>query len=128
MLDFDPRDFDSGDKERRGNGPSRGSGGGQTTPIAMTTGTSTRTPTRGRDDDGARTLGRGPGNERQGADEHGRDGDCNPRCEPPLCLSKMTPDLRAELPRTRSLRRGSSHRTQVGSAGSCGSLLKLARF
>lgn len=78
-MDFDPRDFDSGDEERRGNGPSRGSGGGAADADRGDDWSQPRTPTRDRDDDGAPTLGRGPGNERQGSDEHGREGDHDPR-------------------------------------------------
>jgi DNA-binding MarR family transcriptional regulator len=56
-MDFDPRDYDSRDDERHSQTPSRG----------------------GRDNDDARSLGRGPGNDRQGSDGHPRDRDHDAR-------------------------------------------------
>jgi hypothetical protein len=70
MFDFDPRDYDSCDHERYGNTSDRGSAGSDD---------------RDRDDnsrqpeiqsrerqDSARTLGRGPGSDRQNADKQTR--------------------------------------------------------
>ena len=65
MFDFDPRDFDSRDDERRGNEPSRGSRGGSDDRDRDDDWSQPGTRTRDRDDDGAPALGRGPGNERQ---------------------------------------------------------------
>jgi hypothetical protein len=79
MFEFDPRDFDSGDEERRGNGPSGASDGGARDPDRGDDWSQPGRRTRDRDDDGAPTLGRGPGSERQGSDEHVRDGDHDPR-------------------------------------------------
>jgi DNA-binding PadR family transcriptional regulator len=79
MLDLDPRDYDSRDEERHANTPSRGGRGGSgdndrdhdwRQPDALT---------RDRDDGDERSLGRGPGNDRQGSDAEGRDRDHDPR-------------------------------------------------
>ena len=71
-MDFDPRDYDSRDDERNVNrfrGGSRDSSGDRDRDDDW------RQPdvqTRDRDDPDARTLGRGPGNERQAPDAHAR--------------------------------------------------------
>ena len=69
MFDFDPRDYDSRDDERQHDNPSRGSRGGS---DDRDRDDDWRQPRRQRDqDDDARTLGRGPGNDRASAhDEH----------------------------------------------------------
>jgi hypothetical protein len=70
-MDFDPRDFESRDEERSN---ARGSRSSQ---DDLDRDDDLRLPDirpRGRDDDDARTLGRGPGDSRQSnADEQGRD-------------------------------------------------------
>jgi DNA-binding MarR family transcriptional regulator len=78
-MDFDPRDYDSRDDERRPNDPSPGSRSGSDDRDRDDDGSQPGTRTRERDDDGTPTLGRGPGSERQGSDEHGRDCDHDPR-------------------------------------------------
>jgi hypothetical protein len=78
MLDLDPRDYDSRDEERHANAPSRGRGSSGLhdrdhdwrQPDART---------RDRDDGDERSLGRGPGNDRQGSDTEGGDRDHDPR-------------------------------------------------
>src|SRR3989454_3328364 len=71
MFDFDPRDLDSRDDERHGThrGSRSGSGGRDREDDPS----QPEIRPRQRDDDNARTLGRGPGSDRQNADEHGRD-------------------------------------------------------
>ena len=72
-MDFDPRDYDSRDDERHSNPPNRG---GRRNGDR---GNSSQPGTRVRDrDDDARTLGRGPGSERQGSDGHQPDRDREP--------------------------------------------------
>lgn len=73
MFDFDPRDYDSRDDERHGSTPNRGN---RSAPDDRDWNDDWRQPDfrpRDRDDEDARTLGRGPGNDRQTSDEHGRD-------------------------------------------------------
>jgi hypothetical protein len=77
-MDFDPRDYDSRDEERHSDTPSRGgrdSGDHDgdhdwRQPDART---------RDRDDGDVRSLGRGPGNERQGSDQGAGNRDGDPR-------------------------------------------------
>ena len=71
-MNFDPRDFDSRDDERDVN-PSRGGSHGSADDRDRDD--DWRQPDvqpRDRDDDDARTLGRGPGNGGHASDEHGR--------------------------------------------------------
>jgi len=71
-MDFDPRDFNSRDDERRSETPS-----GQRGSSDRDRDDNWRQPeprTRDRDDD-ARSLGRGPGNDRQGSDPDARNRD-----------------------------------------------------
>jgi hypothetical protein len=79
MFDFDPRDYDSRNEERHEGTSDRGSRGGSDYRDRNDDWSQPGTRTRDRDDDGAPTLGCGPGSERQGSDEHGRDGDRDPR-------------------------------------------------
>lgn len=68
MLDLDPRDYDSRDEERHSHTPSRG---GRSTGVDDDRDHDLRQPdarTRDRDDEAARSLGRGPGNDRHGSD------------------------------------------------------------
>ena len=78
-MDFDPRDFDSRDDERHSDAWSRGgrSGSSDRDRDDDWSQPGTRTPERA--DNDTRSLGRGPGNERHGSDEHGRDRDQDPR-------------------------------------------------
>jgi len=71
MFDFDPRDCDSRDDERHGT--NRGSRGGSGDRDREDDSSQPEIRPRQREDDHARTLGRGPGGDRQHADEHGRD-------------------------------------------------------
>jgi hypothetical protein len=81
MLDFDPRDFD--DTRDRGQIRSRderdeieaprGRSGASGTPDRDDDWRQPDVRPRDGDDDDARTLGRGPGSDRQASDEHGRD-------------------------------------------------------
>jgi hypothetical protein len=73
MFDFDPRDYDSRDEERHANTPSRGGRCGFGDRDRDHDWSQPGTRTRDRDDDDARSLARGPGNERQGSDQDGRD-------------------------------------------------------
>jgi hypothetical protein len=86
-MDFDPRDYDSRDDERRLNeaSPARRSGSDDRERADDWSQPGVRT--RDRDDDGAPALGRGPGNERQESDEHGRDRDHDLRWASNFCLS-----------------------------------------
>jgi hypothetical protein len=79
MFDFDPRDNDSRDDERHPNLPSRGSRGDSGDRDRDDDSSHHGTRARDRGDDDARTLGRGPGNERHASDEHRRDRDHDPR-------------------------------------------------
>lgn len=63
MLDFDPRDYDSRDGERHSNTQPRGGRGGSGDRDRGDDWSQPGTRTHDRDDDSARTLGRGPGNE-----------------------------------------------------------------
>jgi hypothetical protein len=76
-MDFDPRDCQ--DDERYPHTPSRGGPSGADDRDRDGDWSQPVTQTRGRDDDDARSLGRGPGNERQGSDQRGRDRDHDPR-------------------------------------------------
>jgi hypothetical protein len=71
MFDFDPRDYDSRDDEQHG--INRGSRGGAGDRDREDDPSQPEIRPRQRDVDNARTLGRGPGSDRQNADEHGRD-------------------------------------------------------
>jgi hypothetical protein len=75
-MDFDPRDFDSRDDERHSHTPSRGDRN-----SSVDRDDDWRQPeARTRDGDSdARSLGRGPGNDRQGSEGHGRDRNHDPR-------------------------------------------------
>src|SRR2546430_14873464 len=73
MFDFDPRDYDSRDDERHGNTPNRGN---RAAADDRDRDDDWRQPDfwpRDRDDEDARPLGRGPGNDRPASDDHGRD-------------------------------------------------------
>jgi DNA-binding MarR family transcriptional regulator len=78
-MDFDPRDYDSRDDERYGNAPSRGGRGGSDDRDRDHDWSQPGTRARDRDDDDERSLGRGPGNDRQGSDGQGPDRDHDPR-------------------------------------------------
>lgn len=78
-MDFDPCDYDSRDDERHANRPHRGGRGGSGDRDRDDDLTQHGARTRDRDGDDARSLGRGPGNERQGSDGHGRDRGHDPR-------------------------------------------------
>ena len=78
MFDFDPRDLDSRDDERHGT--NRGSRGGSGERNREDDPSQPEIRPRQREDDHARTLGRGPGSDRQHADEHGRDRRDDARC------------------------------------------------
>jgi hypothetical protein len=70
MFDFNPRDYDARDDDRHVNPHSRPSGGGSDDRARDDDWSHSGTRTRDRGDDDALTLGRGPGNERQGSDGH----------------------------------------------------------
>ena len=72
MFDFDPRDYDSRDDERDGSTANRGNRAASDDRDRDDWRQPDFRP-RDRDDEDARTLGRGPGNERQASDGHGRD-------------------------------------------------------
>jgi hypothetical protein len=75
MFDFDPRDYDSRDDERHGSTPNRGNRGASDDRDRDDDWGQPDFRRRDRDDNDARTLGRGPGNDRQGSGEHKRDHD-----------------------------------------------------
>jgi hypothetical protein len=77
MFDFDPGDYDSGDDERQADRSSRGGRSGSSDRDDNWSQPEART--RDRDGDDARSLGRGPGNERQGSDQDARSCDHDPR-------------------------------------------------
>jgi hypothetical protein len=79
MLDLDPRDYDSRDEERHANTPSRGGRGSSGDHDRDHDWRQPDTRTRDGDDGDVRSLGRGPGNDRQGSDAKGRDRDHDPR-------------------------------------------------
>ena len=68
MLDLDPRDYDSRDEERHANTPSRGGRGSSGDHDRDHDWRQPDARTRDRDDGDERSLGRGPGNDRQGSD------------------------------------------------------------
>jgi hypothetical protein len=78
-MDFDPRDFDSRDDERRSDTPGRGGRGGSSDRDRDDDWSQPAIPPRDRDNDDARSLGRGPGNDRQGSDGHGGNRDHDSR-------------------------------------------------
>jgi hypothetical protein len=78
-MDFDPRDYDSRDDERSPSEPSTARRSGSDDRERENDWSQPGVRTRDRDDDGAPTLGRGPGNARQESDEHGWDGGHDPR-------------------------------------------------
>ena len=78
-MDFDPRDFDSRDDERRSDTPGRGGRGSSSDRDRDDDWSQPAARPRDRDHDDARSLGRGPGNDRQGSDGHGPDRDHDPR-------------------------------------------------
>jgi hypothetical protein len=78
-MDFDPRDYDSRDDERHVKPSSRESRGSSNDRERDDDWSLHGPRMRNRDDHDARTLGRGPGNERQGSNEHARDRDHDPR-------------------------------------------------
>src|SRR5262249_23889971 len=67
-MDFDPRDYDSRDDERHSDPPSRGHRGSREHDRDDNR-SQPETRTRERDDDDGRSLGRGPDNDRHGADQ-----------------------------------------------------------
>ena len=73
MLDFDPRDCDSRDDERHRSTPNRGNRAASDDRDRDDDWRQPDCRPRDRDDQDARTLGRGPGNDRHASDEHGRD-------------------------------------------------------
>jgi hypothetical protein len=73
MFDLDPRDYDSRDDERHGNGTSRTSRGGSDERERHDDWSQPEIRSRDRDDDDGRKLGRGPGSDRQTSDEHRSD-------------------------------------------------------
>jgi hypothetical protein len=77
MFDFDPRDYDSRDYERQADTSSRRGRSGVNDGDDNWSQPETRA--RDRDNDDAWSLGRGPGNERQGSDQDARDRDHDPR-------------------------------------------------
>src|SRR5688572_8390591 len=70
MLDFDPRDYDSRDDERHGKGTSRD---GSDDRDRYDDWSQPEVRSRDRDDNDDRTLGRGPGSDRQTSSEQGSD-------------------------------------------------------
>jgi hypothetical protein len=66
MLDLDPRDYDSRDEERHTNTPSRGGRGSSGDHDRDHDWRLPDARARDRDDGDERSLGRGPGNDRQG--------------------------------------------------------------
>ena len=74
MLNLDPRDYDSRDEERHANTPSRGGRGSSGDHDRDHDWRQPDARTRDRDDGDERSLGRGPGNDREG-----RDPTCRPR-------------------------------------------------
>lgn len=79
MLDFDPRDYDSRDDERHSHMPSRGGRCSSGDHERAHDWRQPDTRTRDRDDGDERSLGRGPGNDRQGSNGDRRDRDQDPR-------------------------------------------------
>jgi hypothetical protein len=75
MLDLDPRDYDSRDEERQANTPSRGGRGSSGDHDRDHDWRQPDARTRDRDDGDVRSLGRGPGTDRQGSDGHRSDRD-----------------------------------------------------
>ena len=71
-MDFDPRDYDSRDDERHVNSSRGGSGGSTDDRDSDDDWRQPDVQPCDRNDADARTLGRGPGNDRQGSDEHAR--------------------------------------------------------
>ena len=72
-MDFAPRDDDSRDDERHGSTPNPGNRGASDDRDRDDDWRQPHFRPRDRDDDNARTLGRGPGSDRQASDEHGPD-------------------------------------------------------
>ena len=73
-MDFDPRDFDPREDERHSHTPSRGGQRGPSDHDRDDNWSQPETRTRDRHDD-ARSLGRGPGNNRQESDQDARNRD-----------------------------------------------------
>lgn len=73
MFDFDPRDYDSRDDERQGSTPNRGDRGAFADRDRDDDWRQPDFRPGDGDDEDARTLGRGPGSDREASDEHGRD-------------------------------------------------------
>ena len=73
MFDLDPRDFDSRDDGRHESTPNRGNRGASDDRDRDDDWRQLDCRPRDRDDEDARTLGRGPGNDRHASDELGRD-------------------------------------------------------
>ena len=78
-MDFDPRDYDARDDERQPNAPQRGGRSGASDHDRDHDWRQPDAPTRDRDDGNERSVGRGPGNDRQGSDTEGRDREHDPR-------------------------------------------------
>jgi DNA-binding MarR family transcriptional regulator len=78
-MDFDPRDFDSRDDERHSHEPSRGSRGSSGDHDRDHDWRQPDARMRDRDDGDERSLGRGPGSDRQGSGTEERDRDHDPR-------------------------------------------------
>jgi hypothetical protein len=83
-MDFDPRDYDTRDCEGGANTPSQGARGASDDRDRDDHWRQPDARVRDHDEGDVRTPGRGPGNDRQGADEHARD---------------RSPELRAERER-----------------------------
>ncbi len=73
VFDFDPRDVDSRDDERHGSTSDCASRGGSDDRDLYDDWSQREIRSRDRDDNDGRTVGRGPGSDRQTSDEHGRD-------------------------------------------------------
>jgi hypothetical protein len=69
VFDLDPRDFDSRDDGRHESTPNRGNRGASDDRDRDDDWRHLDCRPRGRDDEDARTLGRGPGNDRHASDE-----------------------------------------------------------
>jgi hypothetical protein len=71
-MDFDPRDYDSRDDEWHGSTPNRGNRGASDDRDRDDDWRQPHVRPRDRNDQDGRTLGRGPGSDRQASDEHER--------------------------------------------------------
>jgi integrase-like protein len=107
MLDLDPRDYDSRDEERHAKTPSRQGRGSSGDHDRDHDWRHPDTRPRDRDDGDERSLGRGPGNDRQASDGNGPDRDRDPRwTDRDRDTRKRDPEVRDAFTRHVHLPRG----------------------